>query len=330
MIIDLERFIETERPHWLALEAALKRLETGAAERPDLKELLRLHALYQRASADLARVATFSAEPGIRRYLESLVSRAYGEVHEARPRPHRFAPLHFLAVTFPRTFRAHIRAFAVAVLLTLGGCLLGGAAVVLDAEAKDALMPFEGLRESPAERVQREEHSLRDRLSGRKSTFSAYLMTHNTRVAIFCLALGMTWGVGTSILLFYNGVALGAVVLDYVQAGQTRFLLGWLLPHGVVEIPAFLVAGQAGLVLASALIGWGDRTSLKTRLRKVLPDVGALVGGVAALLAYAGFVEAFLSQYHEPVLPYALKTGFGVVEGALLTLFLLRSGRRTT
>jgi uncharacterized membrane protein SpoIIM required for sporulation len=330
VIIDLERFIETERPHWMALETALKRLDSAATEPPDLEELLRLHALYKRASADLARVATFSAEPEIRRYLESLVSRAYGEIHETRPRPHRIAPLRFLAVTFPRTFRAHLRAFSVAVLLTLGGCALGGAAVVLDPEAKEALVPFEGLRESPAERVQREERTLRDRLSGRKSTFSAYLMTHNTQVAILCLALGMTWGVGTSILLFYNGVALGAVVLDYVQAGQTRFLLGWLLPHGVVEIPAFLIAGQAGLVLASALIGWGDRTPLKTRLRRILPDVGALVGGVAALLAYAGFVEAFLSQYHEPVLPYALKTGFGVVEAALLSLFLMRSGRRTT
>ena len=39
----------------------------------------------------------------------------------------------------------------------------------------------------------------------------------------------MTWGVGTILLLFYNGVILGAVSLDYVQAGQTPFLLGWLL-----------------------------------------------------------------------------------------------------
>jgi len=327
VIIDLQRFIEAERPRWLELEAALKRLESGSSKRSDLDGLLRLHALYQRASADLARVATFSAEAEIRRYLESLVSRAYGEIHETRLRPHRFTPWRFFAVTFPRAFRAHARAFSVAVLLTLGGGALGGAAVVLDAEAKSALMPFPGLHESPLERVRREEGTLRDRLSGSKSTFSAALMTHNTQVAIFCLALGMTWGLGTSILLFSNGVSLGAVVFDYVRDGQTKFLLGWLLPHGAAEIPAFLIAGQAGLVLASALIGWGDRTPLKSRLRGVLPDLGALVGGVAALLAWAGFVEAFLSQYHEPVLPYSLKIGFGILEAALLSLFLARSGR---
>ncbi len=329
MIIDLERFIEAERPLWIELEAALKRLESNAGERPDLQDLLRLHTLYQRASADLARVATFSAEPEIRRYLESLVSRAYGEIHETRLRPHRFAPWRLIAVTFPRAFRAHNHAFALALLLTLAGSVFGGAAVVLDVEARGALMPFPGLHESPLERVQREEGTLDDRLRGSKSRFSAYLMTHNTQVAIYCLGLGMTWGIGTSLLLFYNGVTLGAVALDYVQAGQTMFLLGWLLPHGVVEIPAFLIAGQAGLVLAGALIGWGDRTPLKLRLRRILPDVGALVGGVAALLVWAGIVEAFLSQYHEPVLPYSLKIGFGVLEAALLSLFLLRSGRQT-
>jgi uncharacterized membrane protein SpoIIM required for sporulation len=330
VIIDLERFIEAERPHWRELEAALKRLESEGTARPGLRELLRLHALYQRASAGLARVATFSSEPEVRLYLESLVSRAYGEIHETRVRPHRLAPWSFLVVTFPRAFRRHARAFALAVLITCAGCVFGGSAVVLDAEAKDALMPFAGLHESPNDRVRREESTLSDRLRGSKSTFSAMLMTHNIRVSIACLALGMTWGIGTSILLFYNGVTLGAVAFDYAEAGQVKFLLGWLLPHGAVEIPAILIAGQAGLVLASALIGWGDRTSLKSRLRTILPDVGALVGGVAALMAWAGFIEAFLSQYHEPVLPYALKIGFGLLEGSFLALFLAKSGSRTT
>ena len=53
-------------------------------------------------------------------------------------------------------------------------------------------------------------------------------------------------------MLFYNGVILGAVAVDYVRAGETKFLLGWLMPHGVIEIPAILIAGQAGFMLALA------------------------------------------------------------------------------
>jgi uncharacterized membrane protein SpoIIM required for sporulation len=153
-------------------------------------------------------------------------------------------------------------------------------------------------------------------------------MTHNTKVSIFTLALGMTWGIGTIIMLFYNGVILGAVALDYVLAGETAFLLGWLLPHGAVEIPAIILAGQAGLVLAGALIGWGKPVSLKMRLRQVSPDLVTLIFGVAIMLTWAGVIEAFFSQYHEPVLPYAVKIGFGTLEVLMLVLFLSRSGRR--
>ena len=119
---------------------------------------------------------------------------------------------------------------------------------------------------------------------------------------------------------------LGAVAFDYVTGGQTMFLLGWLLPHGVIEIPAILVGGQAGLVIAYALIGWGSRISRAERLRHISRDVVTLAGGVAMMLVWAGLVEAFVSQYHEPVVPYGLKIAFGLIEALLLTMFLARSG----
>jgi len=131
-------------------------------------------------------------------------------------------------------------------------------------------------------------------------------------------------------MLFYNGVILGAVAMDYIHAGQTTFLLGWLMPHGVVEIPAILIAGQGGLMLAAALIGRGNRAPLKTRLRGVSGDIVTLIFGVGVLLVWAGFIEAFLSQYHEPIIPYAAKIAFGGVELILLVLFLAKSGSAGT
>jgi uncharacterized membrane protein SpoIIM required for sporulation len=327
MIIDLERFLTAERPHWAELEKLLERIESHPGTRLPLDEVQRFHFLYQRTAADLAKINTFASEPETRRYLESLVSRAYGEVHETRQKRSRLAPFTWFFKTLPRTFRKHIRAFWVSIGITLVGCLFGGLAIGLDPESKPALMPFEHLQLSPAERVAREEQTTTDHMEGAKSTFSAYLMTHNTRVSIMTMASGMTYGVGTLLLLFYNGVILGAVAVDYAADGQVRFLLGWLLPHGAIEIPAILIAGQAGLVLAFALIGWGKRVPLRTRLREVSPDLMTLIFGVGLLLVWAGFVESFLSQYHEPVLPYSIKIAFGLTELVLLILFLSRSGR---
>jgi uncharacterized membrane protein SpoIIM required for sporulation len=328
MILDLKKFIAEERPYWSELEDALQNLENKAVHRIKLNDLKRFHYVYQRTSADLAKLRTYSSEPNIRQYLESLVARAYGEIHETRQKPHRLKPLYWFFTVFPRTFRRHRRAFALSLAAMLLGSIFGGFALGIDPGAKEVIMPFSHLKGDPSKRVAREEAVEGDRLQGARTYFSSYLMTHNTKVSIFTMALGMTYGIGTLIMLFYNGVILGAVAFDYIAAGETPFLLGWLLPHGAIEIPAILLAGQAGLILAGALIGWGKPISLRMRLRKISADLVTLICGVALLLVWAGIIEAFFSQYHEPVIPYAGKIGFGAIELILLTLFLTKSGKK--
>ncbi|HET6371553.1 MAG TPA: stage II sporulation protein M, partial [Nitrospiria bacterium] len=320
------RFITEEKSNWKELEGMLDRLEGEPGRRMCLEEAKRFQYLYQRTSADLAKIATFASDPDTHRYLESLVARAYGEIHETREARRRLSPLRWFFVTFPGTFRRHINAFLLSLAVTLAGVAFGGAAVSLDPDAREILIPFSNLMENPSDRVAQEERSVKDELKGVKISGASMYMTHNTRVGFFTMALGITWGIGTVIMLFYNGVILGAVALDYVLAGQSTFLIAWLSPHGVIEIPAILLAGQAGLVLAGALIGRGSRTSLRNRLRRLSGDIVTLCIGVAIMLIWAGFVESFISQYHEPVLPYSLKISFALVELSLLALFLARSG----
>jgi uncharacterized membrane protein SpoIIM required for sporulation len=268
-----------------------------------------------------------SAEPELRGYLEWLASRAYAEINESRDR-RRFSLWRWVSITLPQTFRRRFRAFALSTLLTLAGTLFGVVALAIDPDAKNVLMPFDHLQMTPKERVAMEREDKGRRIDGRKATFSAQLMQNNTRVSILAMGLGMTYGVGTVVLLFYNGVILGAVAYDYVTGGETIFLLGWLLPHGVIEIPAILVAGQAGLLLAHALIGWGSRKTRRERLREISPDVVTLICGAALFLVWAGIIEAFFSQYHEPVVPYGVKIAFGLVELTALTFYLSRSGEK--
>ena len=93
MIIDLQKFIAEARPHWSTLESLLDKLETEPEHKMNLAGVERFHYLYQRASSDLSKLRTFSAEPNTRRYLESLVGRAYAEIHETREKSRRPAPL---------------------------------------------------------------------------------------------------------------------------------------------------------------------------------------------------------------------------------------------
>jgi uncharacterized membrane protein SpoIIM required for sporulation len=87
------------------------------------------------------------------------------------------------------------------------GAVFGGFALALDPEAKAVILPFSHLQGDPAERVAKEESGgENDRLDGARSTFAGSLMTHNIRVTLLAMALGMTWGAGTLVLMFHNGV----------------------------------------------------------------------------------------------------------------------------
>ena len=328
MIINLSRFVAEEKPYWDELEALLDKLEKEPLARMGLDEVKRFHYLYRRVASDLGKRHTFASEPETCAYLESLAARAYGESFQSSRRSQRLAPLRWFFYIFPSTFRKHINAFWLSLAITLIGVAFGGLALTFDRqEAKEVLMPFPHLQTDPAERVKEEESHAGNGIDEGKSTFSAYLMTHNIQVSVFVFGLGMTFGVGTIILLFYNGIILGAVALDFILDGQTAFLAGWLIPHGAIEIPAILLAGQAGLVLAGALIGWDNHLTLRMRIRQVSADLLTLIMGLAIMIVWAGFVEAFLSQYHEPVIPYAFKIAFGLVELAVLIVFLGRAGK---
>jgi uncharacterized membrane protein SpoIIM required for sporulation len=332
MIVDLARFVERERPFWQELERELTALENRVSDLSDLKRTRKLLSLFQRASSDLARIGAANSEPELRAYLESLVARGYVEIHSTRGKAHRFRPIHWFFRVFPMTFRRHAWGFQLATILTLAGALIGGLLMGFDPDGRRVVLaPFQHVAtQTPTQRVRAEEKMNKERMESfehHKTSFSGMLMQNNISVSIRTMALGLTWGLGTALMLFYNGVILGGVCWDYVSDGQTKFLLGWLLPHGSVEIPSILLAGQAGFVLARAMIGWGTRDGLRSRLRAITPDLATLIGGVAIMLVWAGIIEAFMSQYHEPLLPYSLKIAFGVVEIILLGAFLRLGGR---
>ena len=333
MIIDLEKFVAAEQGYWKELETHLELLENKRGRHTfTLPELERAYYLYQRAASDLARLATFSAEGDLRRSLGALVGRSYAELHSStgwrRPRDKHLL-WQWLTGTFPQTFRRHAQAFWVVVALTVLGASFGAIAVAIDPEAKPVILPemFAPLQGNPADRVAEEEKTGGTHMNGHQATFSSQLMTHNIQVSILALALGFTWGLGTIVFTFYNGVILGAIIYDYLRAGQGVFLTGWLLPHGSFEIPAFLIASQAGMLIGYTLTGRGQGVPLRQRMRAIRAEIVTLICGVALMLVWAGIVEACFSQYHAPVLPYWIKISFGCVELAAVVSFFSLCGR---
>ena len=328
MILDLQRFQAQARPRWNNLESLLAVLEGRPDHRMNLAEADQLQDLYAQAASDLNRVTHGALAPDLRQYLERLVARAYAELYFAPPtRSDIWQPRRWLRIftAFPETFRRQSRYFALAVLITVLGSTLGGLAVRYDPTSVDVLLPADYLR-NPGERVHKEEQggNRHPYSTQMEAAFSAELIRHNINVALLAAALGVTFGIGTALLLFENGVLLGAVAVRYAQQGFGLFVTAWLLPHGAFEIPSILIAGQAGFYLARLLLRRREDRDVRHSMREWL----VLVAGLALMLVWAGLIEAFFSQHHAPVVPYGLKLAVGAAELVLLTLYLLVIGRK--
>ncbi|WP_223211937.1 stage II sporulation protein M [Thermococcus henrietii] len=125
--------------------------------------------------------------------------------------------------------------------------------------------------------------------------FDNFLMifTHNAGVSLFVLVSGLFFGLGPWVMILFNGLVVGIVAGFLVEVGTpaTKVILG-LVPHGIVEIPAFVLAGTAGIVWYRSIReakepARGFKEGMKRALRLYAVTVG--------MLLIAAFIEAYVT-----------------------------------
>ncbi|HEX6241713.1 MAG TPA: stage II sporulation protein M [Polyangiales bacterium] len=323
-------------------KSARPRAESRSATSAELTRLLRRAAagpLSVRESEALAHEYRLGASALLRaratgdvvqaEHLEGLMRAAYALVYAAPPPRSRWATVaRFISRDFPRLVRAERRLVALAVALLLAGALCGAAVVWLDPGALAVVVPDTHQEQTPTERVRQEaQRDLFD--AGSSAVFSSFLFTHNIQVTFLVLALGLTAGIGTAAVLFWNGIPLGALAAQYGMSGQWLFFWAWILPHGVTELSVVAIAGAAGFVLARGLLRPGNLTRGVALQREARRAVSLVLGGMP-LLIVAGLVEGSVSQLHPPLAPLWLKLGFAAALALATLSYLARAGRADT
>lgn len=311
--------------NWLRLAELVNRCDTRRGLKAlSMVELRELSRLYRRASADLA-LARARRQWDLVAYLNQLVTKTHGLVY-ARPPSRTIRPGFFFGVTVPNTFKACRSHWTVSLLILLVGSTVGYLACLSDPKWADVLVSS-GLREAIENFLAQQEKGSGEYFAGAAEMFgpggfSTLLMANNIRVAMYCFALGITFGLGTLLILAMNALMLGASIGIGAYHEQALTVLSIVAPHGVVEISAVVIAGAAGLRLGYALVDPGD---LLRRDALILAgrDAGILAIGTIPMFIVAGFIEGMLSPLvfnlpHEDI----FRLVFGAVTGVLLYTWL--------
>ncbi|HEV7767139.1 MAG TPA: stage II sporulation protein M [Thermoanaerobaculia bacterium] len=318
--MNIERFLANRRPVWDSLDALLTRADEVELSRNEMQELV---GLYRRTCSDLNRARSQTANPEILGHLNQLTGRAYRFIyragHDTRAWP---AFVKLLTREIPSAFRKERMAIGAAAAAFLLGTLFGAIAVLVDPANGERLVPAMFFTESPKERVEKIERG-EERIANVEDAllFGASLYTHNIRVSFLAFALGALTIVLGLVILFYNGIILGAIGMLYALDNVSVFFFAWVGPHGALELPAIIFGGAAGLLVGRALLLPGSLTR-GASLRRVLPSVWRIIIGAALTLVCAGIIEGSFSQFSAKTIPYSIKIAVALLLFTGLTTYL--------
>ena len=300
--VDVDAFVARHQASWYRLEELTRAgRSVSSLSAADLDEMV---GLYQRASGHLAQArVSYAADTGLLARLTLLVGDANVVLYSQRDREVSRGLRTFFTETFPLAVWGIRRFILVAFLLMAVPWAVMSIWIAVSPAAFEATAP-DAVREAYIAEDFEEYYS-----SQPAQNFAGQVFTNNVRVAALAFAAGILLCVVTAALLIYNGAMVGVAGGLFTHVGETGRFWGLILPHGLLELSAVVVAGAAGLRMGWTVIDPGDRR----RLRAIAEEgrrMGAVLLGLVLAFGLAAFVEAYVTGRPWPT---SLRVGIGIV-----------------
>jgi uncharacterized membrane protein SpoIIM required for sporulation len=327
LVLRSREFHKAREQSWRDLEALVERIENRGVVSLSPDELERLPSLYRILLSSLSVARSIALDRNLLVYLEGLALRSFLAVYG--PRASLVGGfVAFLRIGFPRAVRAARWHMLVAAAMLALGTVVGFFLVLGDATWFAAFVPDSVTGD-------RGPNSTRDDLLGHEIfapwpglteallVFANFLFTHNSMIGIFAFGLGFIGGVPTLLLLFYQGLMLGAFLALHEQRGLVVEFLGWVSVHGVTELSAIILCGAAGLLIGEKMVFPGRYDRLENLAIHGRRAAQIAIGAVVMLLIAAALEGCFRQLVQSTPWRFII----GAASGCLWLTYFVVAGR---
>ncbi len=111
---------------------------------------------------------------------------------------------------------------------------------------------------------------------------------HNWRTSLATAMAGIAYSIPSAIATLFNGYVIGVV---YATVANPIKASAIIIPHGILEIPAFLIASAAGLRLGHVVFKYIKGKISLDIFEEEITNTAILVAGLAILFFIAGVIE---------------------------------------
>lgn len=273
-----------------------KSLNSGTPLLPDKKA-----EIFIQLTDDLSFARTQYPDSETTHYLNHLSAKIHANIYKNK-KEDRSRFITFWTRELPALF-AHLRKPVLYAFLIFGLAAAVGSVSVLNDDTFIRLILGDGYVNMTLENIEKGQPLGVYAKSGELDMFF-YITFNNIRVSFTAFAAGILLSVGTGMLLFYNGIMVGAFFTFFYQKNLLVDSIFVVMLHGTIELSAIVLAGAAGLHMGNAIL-FPKTYSRYDSFRQGAKDGLKVVMGLMPFFIIAGFIESFVTRYAN--MPFVIK-----------------------
>ncbi len=298
-----EQFIKINTNIWRELEDLSSLIDKKGIKVLPSKDVKRFLYVFRQCSHHLAYARTHFPESSVVTYLNSLTGKSHSCVYGIN----KLTPGGLFS--FPNLLKKYRIYVLISFAVFLSGFLISLIAVMANPDNASLFLQknmIEGIKNGTSGSGQ-----------WNNPLMSSYIMFNNISVSLKALVFGITLGLGTIYVLFFNGTMLGSLTAVVYYYGKPLSFWSLILPHGIMELTAIFISGAAGIMIAKSILLPGEYSRLHSLVNGSKKAV-SLVPGIIFMLVIAGIIEGFFTPMNiSPV----SKLVFAGTTGLVLTIY---------